>query len=60
MGFPRQEDWSGLPFPSPIHIHTIGLIHLYTPNRVLPQALSVADAQQITVGWIKAHSLCVQ
>ena len=25
MGFPRQEHWSGLPFPSPGHLHNPGI-----------------------------------
>ena len=25
MGFPRQEDWSGLPFPSPGDLHDPGI-----------------------------------
>ena len=25
MGFPRQEYWSGLPFPSPGHLHDTGI-----------------------------------
>ena len=25
MGFPRQEYWSGLPFPSPQHLHNPGI-----------------------------------
>ena len=27
MGFPRQESWSGLPFPSPGHLPHPGLLH---------------------------------
>ena len=27
MGFPRQEYWSGLPFPSPRHLLNPGLLH---------------------------------
>ena len=25
MGFPRQEDWSGLPFPSPGDLYDAGI-----------------------------------
>ena len=37
MGFPRQEYWSGLPFPSPGHLHRhpgIQLTSLMSPAQV--------------------------
>ena len=30
MGFSRQESWNGLPFPSPIHKHTVETIYVIT------------------------------
>ena len=29
MGFPRQEHWSGLPFPSPFYVYSPCVIYIY-------------------------------
>ena len=35
MGFPRQEYWSGLPFPSPGDLHNPGIKPLYLTSPAL-------------------------
>ena len=38
MGFPRQESWSGLPFPSPGDLPDQGIRHLHLQVDSLPQS----------------------
>ena len=39
MGFPRQEHWSGLPFPSPGDLPKDSTLNYVIPSKVVPCSL---------------------
>ena len=56
MGFPRQEDWSGLPFPSPLHpgLHP-GLLFIAVQGYTLESAKGKVPGVKFTRTGLRFH-----
>ena len=65
MGFSRQECWSGLPFPSPIHIYNFVLILRvlckwnHSMSSFESGIVRTAQAPELHLGWVQDSFLLV-
>ena len=69
MGFPRQEYWSGLPFPPPgdppdpgikpmssaLQVDSLPVGHLGSPGLVVSEVKSLSHVRLFVTPWIVAH-----